>query len=715
MDAFEKEFGGELEDYSSESSFYNTNYFNRELSWLEFNGRVLEEAYDRKNPLLERTKFLSIVSSNLDEFFMIRVASVREQLNAGLSKPDSSGMTPSEQLKRISLKAHGMVHEQYNCYNRSVIPPLKKEGVSFLKIYDLNREQQKYIEDYFDNMLFPVLTPMAVDKSRPFPLILNKSLNIAVLLENRNPEDENDPEHIFATVQVPSILDRFLKLPGEGHNYVFMEDIIKIYLDRLFRGHNIFCSGMYRITRDADLSIDEEGDEDLLKAIEKSVKKRKWGAAIRLEVEYEIDDRLLRILKKELEIKNDDIYYINGPIDLTFLAKFNGMLGPEFDHLRNEALVPVTPIDLAGSSDIFHTLRDKDVLLFHPYESFDAVIDFVKKASTDPEVLAIKQTLYRVSGNSPIVKALAEAAENGKQVTVLLELKARFDEENNINWAKSLEKSGCHVIYGLVGLKTHCKITLVVRKEEDGIRRYVHLGTGNYNDITARFYTDIGLLTSDPYIAADASSVFNMLSGYSQLDRLYKMAVAPNGLRKKFVELIEMETRNARKGNKAAIIAKLNSLVDVGIIDSLYEASQAGVEIQLIIRGICCLRPGIKGLSENIKVISIVDRFLEHSRIYYFYNNGFEQVYLSSADWMQRNLERRVEVIFPVDDGKLKKRLKDILAVCLQDSVKARVLGQSGRYTHVDRRGKKYLQSQLALYDIIKEESEWAQEQAEEQ
>ncbi|MFZ5351559.1 MAG: RNA degradosome polyphosphate kinase [Bacillota bacterium] len=687
---------------SDNSQYMGKKYINRELSWLEFNSRVLEEAQDKKNMLLERTKFLSIVSSNLDEFFMVRVASLKDQVHVGLSKHDISGMSPSEQLKRISLRAHNMVHEQYNCYNRSVIPALSKEGISFLKIEELNKEQLSYVDGMFENTLFPVLTPMAVDKSRPFPLILNKSLNIALLLENQDSEQG----FIFATVQVPSILDRVIRLPGEEESYILLENVIQYYINRLFRGHSILCTGKYRITRNADLSIDEEGAEDLLSAIEKSVKKRKWGSAIRLEVDYKFDQRLLSILKEELELRNEDIYYINGDIDLTFLMKFNNKLGEKFNYLRNEVLVPVTPVDLIGSNDIFEAIAQKDILLHHPFESFDYVIDFIRTAASDPNVLAIKQTLYRVSGNSPIVNALAEAAENGKQVTVLLELKARFDEENNINWAKQLEQSGCHVIYGLVGLKTHCKMTLVVRSEEEGIKRYVHLSTGNYNDITARLYTDIGFMTANPYIAADTSAIFNMLSGYSQLDRLYKMEVAPIGLRKRFIELIKHEAKNARQGKEAAIIAKMNSLVDDEIIDTLYEASQAGVNIQLIVRGICCLRPGVKGLSENIKVTSIVDRFLEHSRIYYFHNSGAEQIYLSSADWMYRNMDRRVEVIFPIEDKHLIERVKEILDVILMDTVKARVLNSDGTYSHVDKRGKKHIQSQLYLYDMIKSQVE---------
>ena len=686
---------GSIDNFSDK-----TNYINRELSWIEFNARVLEEAQDKSNPLIERMKFLSIVSSNFDEFFMVRVASLREQVNAGISKADISGMKPKEQLKKISLKVHGMMHDQYNCYSKAIVPALRKAGIKIADSGSLDQDQKEYLDKFFEDTLFPILTPMAVDKSRPFPLILNKSLNIAVLLENEGSEQK----FIFATVQVPSILDRLAKLPGEDANYIFLEGIIKLYLDRLFKGQKIICSGMYRITRNADLSINEEDAEDLLKAIEKYVKKRKWASSIRLEVDYRIDDRILQVLKDELELKNEDIYYINGPLDLTFLMKFINKLDSRYDHLRNEVLIPLQSVDLIGAEDIFQAISERDLLLHHPYESFDCVVEFVKRASADPGVMAIKQTLYRVSGNSPIINALETAAENGKQVTVLLELKARFDEENNINWAKRLEKAGCHVIYGLAGLKIHCKMTLVVRKEEEGIKRYVHLATGNYNDITARIYTDLGMFTADPYIGADTSSIFNMLSGYSQLDQLRKLEVAPYGLRKKFLELIANETKNARAGKKSGIMAKVNSLVDQEIIDALYEASGAGVPIQLIVRGVCCLRPGVPGLSENIKVISIVDRFLEHSRIYYFNNNDVEQLYLSSADWMYRNLDRRVEVMFPVEDGRLKDRILDVLNIMLQDTEKARILGADGRYRRVDRRGKRLLQSQLYIYNMIRNE-----------
>lgn len=677
-------------------------FINRELSWLEFNERVLEEGQDRKNPLFERLKFLSIVSSNLDEFFMIRVASLHDQVDAKFNKPDASGLTPKEQLSKIAVRAHQMVYDQYNTFNRSIVMSLRKEGLHLLTAEDVTAEHKMFLDDYFTNTLYPVLTPMAVDKSRPFPLIFSKSLNIGVLLKNMKEEDTT----IFATVQVPAVLGRLVEIPSSSNEkcFIYLEEIIKMYMGELFKGYHILAMHSYRITRNADLGYDEEGAEDLLEVIEQALKKRKWGAVIRLEVENDTDDKLLAVLQEELETSKEGIYKISGPLDLTFLMKFCSTEGA--DHLVNVPLKPLPVLGLLGQEDLFAAIANEDILMHHPYETFDCVTEFVRQAAADPNVLAIKQTLYRVSGNSPIVHALERAAENGKQVTVLLELKARFDEENNIIWARRLEQAGCHVIYGLTGLKTHCKLTLVVRKEEDGIRRYVHMGTGNYNDITARLYTDLGLFSANPYLGADASAIFNMLSGYSQLDRLYKLTIAPIGLRQRFIELIQQETRNAQQGEKAMIIAKMNSLVDDEIIRSLYEASKAGVEIRLIVRGICCLRPGLAGVSEHIEVFSIVDRFLEHSRIFYFFNNGMERVYLSSADWMPRNLDRRVELLFPVEDEKLLREIKDILDISLSDTVKNRELQVDGSYKKIDKRGKEYIQSQMLFYENKKKKVE---------
>lgn len=667
-------------------------FINRELSWLEFNARVLEEASDKSNPLFECLKFISIFSSNLDEFFMVRVATVKDRINIGIKKTDASGLTPDQQMERISIRAHELVNIQNNLFNKRILKELQSNGLKILKRNQLTKEQEEFLEGYYINYVYPVLTPMAFDSSRPFPHILNKSLNIGVLVQDK----EDEKGHFFAAVQIPSVLPRIVKLPVESgeENYIMLEEIVKMHINRLFAGNEILCAYPFRITRNADIDFKEEEAESVLLEIEKRIKKRRWGAAVRLEVAHNIDQRLLVILKEELELEDKDIYYSRGPLDLTFLMKLSSMV--DYEHLKYPVYVPNVPLDLLNEEEdnIFEIIKKKDVFLHHPYESFEPVIRFVQEAAHDPAVLAIKQTLYRVSGDSPIIKALAQAADNGKQVTVLVELKARFDEEKNIQWAKRLELAGCHVIYGLVGLKTHCKITLVVRKEESGIKRYVHMGTGNYNDITAKIYTDMGLFTCNEYIGADASALFNMLTGYSEPPGWYKIATAPIGLREKFLELIKNETSHALDGQKAGIIAKMNSLVDTEIIMALYEASRAGVTIDLIIRGICCLKPGIPYVSENISVRSIVGRFLEHSRIYYFYNNGREDLFLSSADWMPRNLDHRVETMFPIENRNIKERILGKLHIELEDNVKARVLMPEGNYKKQKKRGNKLLNSQ---------------------
>ena len=668
-------------------------YFtNRELSWLDFNYRVLAEARDKTIPLFERIKFLSITSSNLDEFFMIRVASLKDMVHADYNKPDIAGMVPQVQLDAISRKTHDLVNTQYNTYNRSLKPMLKHNHLIIIDSYeDLSKSQKEYVEQYFKQEIYPVLTPMAVDSSRPFPLIRNKSLNIGALISDKDDESEYD----FATVQVPSVLPRFIEIPSEqkgDQTLILLEQVIEMNIQKLFLNYKVICAYPYRIMRNADLSIDEEDAADLLKEIQKQLKQRQWGEVIRLEVEDGMDKRLLKTLKKAMHVGEEETYKINGPLDLTFLMKVNGLEG--YDHLKYPKYIPQLSKDIHPDEDIFTQIRRKDILLFHPFQSFDTVVDFVRQAAKDPDVLAIKQTLYRVSGNSPIIASLAEAAENGKQVTVLVELKARFDEENNILWAKKLEKAGCHVIYGLVGLKTHSKITLVVRREEDGIRRYVHLGTGNYNDSTAKLYTDMGLLTCAKPIGEDATAVFNMLSGYSEPLAWHKLSLAPLWLRDRFLELIRQEETNAREGRPAHIIAKMNSLCDKEVIMALYKASAAGVKIELIIRGICCLKTGIPGISENITVKSIVGNFLEHSRIFYFYNNGWENVFMGSADWMPRNLDRRVEILFPVEDEECKKQVIHILDIQLQDNVKAHYLQPDNTYQKPDKRGKVLISSQ---------------------
>ncbi len=667
------------------------HYRNRELSWIQFNYRVLEEARDKTLPLFERLKFLSITASNLDEFFMVRVASLKDMVHAKYKKPDIAGLKPEEQLEKISKELHEFVTLQYSTYNRSLLPLLEQEKVTILTSHKkLSKEQKKFVDEYFMKNVYPVLTPMAVDSSRPFPLIRNKTLNIASLIRKKG---EAEAELDFATVQVPSVLPRIITIPAEdGIAIILLEQVIMRNIHKLYLNYDVVCASPYRIERNADLSIDEEEAADLLKEIQKQLKKRQWGEVIKLEVEEKGEKALLHILKKELNTKEEDIYFIGGPLDLTFLMKVYGIEG--YEHLKTPKYVPKKVAEINPDLSIFDNIKKGDILLHHPYQTFDPVVEFIRQASVDPKVLAIKQTLYRVSGNSPIIAALARAAENGKQVTVLVELKARFDEENNIIWAKMLEKAGCHVIYGLLGLKTHSKITLVVRDEEDGICRYVHLGTGNYNDATAKLYTDCGLLTCNSAIGEDATAVFNMISGYSEPLGWNRLSVAPLWLRRRFIRLIHREMEYAKEGKEAHIIAKMNSLCDKEIIATLYEASRAGVKIELIIRGICCLKVGIPGISENISVRSIVGNFLEHSRIFYFHNGGAEEVYMGSADWMPRNLDKRVEILFPVEDPKLKEAVKHILQVELDDTIKARLLKSDGSYERVDRRGKPAINSQ---------------------
>lgn len=674
-------------------------YCNRELSWILFNKRVLSEARDKQLPLFERLKFLGITASNLDEFFMVRIASIVDMINAGYTKKDIAGLTAKEQLGLLMDATHEFSSLQYSTYLRSLLPLLKQNGLNVVEHHEsLSERQKSYVDTYFEENVYPVLTPMAVDSSRPFPLLRNKTLNIGALVTKKG-NKEKDLE--FATVQVPGVLNRIVPIPASEEAkedekcVILLEEIIERNISKLFLNYDIICAHPFRITRNADLAIDEDEAEDLLQEIEKQIKKRSWGQTIRLEVDAGMDKRLLKIIRKELGISENGVFKIEGPLDLTFLSKMYGLEG--FEHLKTEKFIPQPVMELEGEESVFEKIRKGDVLMYHPYQTFQPVVDFIRQASKDPDVLAIKQTLYRVSGNSPIIAALAQAAENGKQVSVLVELKARFDEENNIVWAKKLEKAGCHVIYGLLGLKTHSKITLVVRREEDGIRRYVHLGTGNYNDATAKLYTDIGLMTCSEAIGEDATAVFNMLSGYSEPLSWNKLTLAPLWLKDKFLYLIEREKKNALAGNPARIIAKMNSLCDLDVMAALYDASAAGVKIDLIVRGICCLKVGIPGVSENITVRSIVGNFLEHARIFFFENNGKPEYYCSSADWMPRNLERRVEILFPVEDEKLKKKLWHILDSQLKDTLKAQLLQADGTYERVDRRGKEPHNSQDAF------------------
>jgi polyphosphate kinase len=676
-------------------------YNNRELSWLAFNERVLEEALDERNPLLERLKFLSIFSSNLDEFFMVRVAGLKDQVKAGFNKPENkAGMTPKQQLNEIALKTHNLVKLQYETYNKVLLPKLNKENIEFLKMENLTKEQLENMEDYFDEHIFPVLTPMAVDAYRPFPMLLNKSLNLAIVIEDYDEFVENRLK--TAIVQVPAVLNRFVRLETSNNivQFIQLEDVISYFIYKLFKGYKVVSVSVFRITRNADMTIHEEGARDLLKEIEKELKKRKWGAAVRLEIQQNgFDQNILRYLTEELEVHEKDVYEIDGPLDLTILFGFYKEMARIREHLIYETLIPQPPRDIASDEDIFEKVSEQDVFLHHPYESFEPVVDFVTEAADDPDVLAIKQTLYRVSGDSPVIDALKRAAEKGKQVTVLVELKARFDEENNVQWAKELEKAGCHVIYGMTYLKTHSKITLVVRRKNNRIERFVHLGTGNYNDQTAKIYTDMGLLTSKRKFGIDATNFFNYLSGYTEKPEFHHLSVAPFDIRKDFIRFIDEEINFHKRFANGRIVAKMNSLTDKVIIMKLYEASNAGVKIELIIRGTCCLRPGIKGVSENIIVRSIVGRFLEHSRIYFFHHNGEEKTFLSSADMMTRNMEKRVEILFPIFDGDIKMRINSILASALADNVKARVQDENGNYHYVEKSNDEHvIDSQLLLF-----------------
>lgn len=666
-------------------------FYNRELSWLKFNLRVLKEAMVKDTPLLERLKFIAISASNLDEFFMVRVAGLWSNFDSGVEKRDASGMSVHEQLVAISQAAH----EQVRTQTKSLIALMAEMDavkLHFRRVKDLSELGKDWLEEYYREVVFPVLTPMAVDASRPFPFLANKTLNLAVELIKA------DGEHSMGLIQVPSVLDRIVEVEPEGkRTFVFLEDIIASHCHDLFKGCHILDMVSFRVTRDSDLDLEEDDSVDLMKEVEESLRKRKRGAAVRLEIFKTNNNRIKRFLEENLDVTEMEVYEINGPLDPTCFFKFIGMKG--MWPWLYEPFVPQRPLELPDDSDLFAAIRANDILLHHPYESFDPVVKLVSDAADDPQVLAIKQTLYRVSGNSPIVAALARAAENGKQVTVLVELKARFDEENNILWARRLEKAGCHVIYGLVGLKTHAKIILIVRKEDNGIKRYLHLGTGNYNDSTAKLYTDLGLMTANDEFGSDASAFFNLLSGYSEPPIWNKLVMAPLGLREKIYALIDNEIAMVRSGREGHIIAKMNSLIDQPVIQKLYEASAAGVHIDLIVRGICGLRTGIEGISDNITVRSIVGRQLEHSRIFWFANGGEEQLYLSSADWMPRNLNDRVELFFPVETEEHIHRIKALLDLYLRDNVGAHMMQSNGTYRRV-RNKLEPVSAQSTLYEM---------------
>lgn len=656
-------------------------YNNRELSWLAFNERVLEEAEDEDNPLLERLKFLAIFSSNLDEFFMVRVAGLQDQVRAGFHKPENkSGLTPKEQLAKIAERTQALVRRQTEVYRNLVHGLLPEENVHVRDLKLLNPEQKTFINELFEETIFPVLTPVAVDAYRPFPTLIGRTLNLLVLLEKAS---DAEKQQRVAIVQVPSVLERFIKIPTteEEAAFVLLEDVISHNVDKLFFGYKVKSTQAFRLTRNADLTIHEEGAQDLLSEIEKELKKRKWGVGSRLEVrDGEMSDDVLEYLLDEFEIEESDVFRIDGPLDMTTMFGFVKAISKGREHLEYESFIPQPPQDLGSDENMFEKALTQDLFFHHPYESFVPIVDFIAEAANDPSVLAIKQTLYRVSGNSPIIQALKQAAENGKQVTVLVELKARFDEENNVHWAKQLEQAGCLVIYGMNNLKTHSKITLVVRRRLGKIERFVHLGTGNYNDATAKIYTDMGIITSNKEFGIDATNFFNYLSGYTEKPQFHHLVVAPFDIRDEFIRLIDEEIACHKQHGNGFIRAKMNSLTDKDLMMKLYEASIEGVKIELIIRGICCIRPGIPGISENITVTSIVGRFLEHSRIFWFHHNGENKLFLSSADMMTRNMIKRVEILFPIYSPEIKNRIIKIMNLQLEDNQKARIQDSNGKY-----------------------------------
>ncbi|HET7788333.1 MAG TPA: polyphosphate kinase 1 [Myxococcales bacterium] len=655
-------------------------FINRELSWLAFNERVLEEGLDPTVPALERLKFLAIASSNLDEFFMIRVAGLKQQLVGHVEESGPDALSPGEQLAAIATRTHEMVARQYRALLGDVLPNLDRAGVRLLSTAQLPAEADQFLADTFAREIFPVLTPIALDPGHPFPHLRNKSLNLAVRFAATAP----GARLRYGVVPVPSVLPRLLEVPDGGRRtYILLEDVISRYVTQLFPGMPVEGCWAFRVTRNWDLSIDEEEAEDLLVTIEREVRRRDRGSAVRLELAAQAEQHLSDYLVRALKLGPSDVYRIEGPLNVPDLLPLLGRI--EQKELHDEPFTPVVPPVVGdGERDFFRLIREKDVLLHHPYESFDPVVSFIEGAADDPQVLAIKMTLYRTGKDSPVVRALQRAAENGKQVTALVELKARMDEEANILWARALEQSGVHVVYGLIGYKTHCKLTLIVRREAGGLRRYVHLGTGNYNPSTAKIYSDLSLFTARDDYGADATSLFNLLTGYSRPTQWKKFKVAPLGLKAAVIEMIEREAEIARQTGKGRIVAKMNSLADSDVIKALYRASQAGVQIDLIIRGICCLRPGVPGVSDHIRVISIVDRYLEHTRIWVFEAGGKREVWLGSADWMPRNFIRRVEVAYPIEDASLKDRIVDeILATQLLDNVKARVLLPGGQYERI--------------------------------
>jgi polyphosphate kinase len=674
-----------------ETTFQAEHFINRELSWLEFNARVLEEAEDPTNPLLERVKFLAIVSSNLDEFFMVRVAGLREQAFGDGAPQDFApdGMRPIAQLQRVAKRTQELVAAQYRCWNESVLPQLASAGIQLSKHSELDQAELERLDRFFRERAFPILTPMAVDPAHPSPRYHNRGLYLAAMLERRR---GLGPKHLFAVVQVPQVLPRLVPL-GQGderpQKCILLEEAVSSWLPELFGGFDVLSWTTFRITRDSDIELLEQESDDMLRLIEDRLKARQRGEAVRLEVSAGGSEDLLRMIIDEEAVRDgvpegySEVYRIPGPLDLTAVMELTKL--PDRAELRDPPFSPQLPRGMRRrGDDLFALIARRDILLHHPYDSFDPVVDFISRAANDPRVLAIKQTLYRTSGDSPVTRALIQAAEAGKHVTALVELKARFDEANNVSWARLMERAGVHVVFGFLDLKTHCKLSLVVRQEGSALRRYVHLGTGNYNPTTALLYTDLGLFTANEDIAADASALFNLLTGYSQGHQWRKLVVAPNDLQRRTLQLIDEQTQRAIEGRPARIFAKTNALVDHRVIEALYRASQAGVPIDIVDRGICCLRPGLPGISETIRVRSIVERFLEHSRIYVFGPDSEAQVYLASADWMPRNFYRRVEVMFPVESPELKERiLHEIIPAYLLDNVKARALQPDGSFIRV--------------------------------
>jgi polyphosphate kinase len=665
------------------SSLAPALFINRELSWLEFNHRVLEEAYDQRHPLLERLKFLSIVSSNLDEFFMIRVAGIKEQILADFVEYSPDGLVPLQQIRAIHDRVSSMLKQMSDCFWKELHPRLQAEGIQLLKMTQVTEDDRSKLKDYFAKEIYPVLTPLAFDPGHPFPYISNLSLNLAIVVTSKKGDEK------FARVKVPDVLPRLVEIPDGNlelntFRYVWLEDLIASNLGLLFPGMTVKESYVFRVTRNADTEIQEDEAEDLISSIEESIRLRRFGSVVRVGVQEAMPSRIKNILIENLEVTKDDVYPIKPPLGLNHLISLLKIPRPELKD------IPYAPAHLIGDDeheDMFSIIQRGDVVLHHPYDSFSSVVQFIQNAVSDPNVLAIKQTLYRIGKESPLIPLFIEAAENGKQVAVLVELKARFDEENNIEWAKQLERAGVHVVYGVVGLKTHGKMALVVRKEHHGIQRYVHLGTGNYNPVNARIYTDYSYFTKRDDITSDVSEVFNFLTGYSKKEEFERLGVAPINLREKIMSLIDREIGHAKQGKRARLVFKMNSLTDVKIIEKLYEASRAGVAIDLIVRGICCIRPGMKGISDTIRVVSIVGRYLEHSRIFYFHNNDKIELYLSSADLMARNLDRRVEILFPVLTKELADQIIDeTLENALRDNVGARILHSDGSYTRVARR-----------------------------